>query len=85
MNNEMELPPDVLAEIQANRKVNAIKLLRAHQGIGLNEAKEIVDTYIETHPSTIRSSQQEAEGGFGRILLLALGVGLIYAIYKYFT
>jgi ribosomal protein L7/L12 len=85
MNTEIELPVDVIAEIQANRKVTAIKLLRSHQGIGLKEAKEIVEAYMDAHPSNIRSSAQESEGSVGRILILALGVGVIYAIYSYFT
>ena len=85
MNTEIELPVDVIAEIQANRKVTAIKLLRSHQGIGLKEAKEIVDAYMDSHPSNNSSSAQEPEGSFGRIVILALGVGVIYAIYSYFT
>jgi hypothetical protein len=85
MNTEIELPADVVAEIQASRKVTAIKLLRAHQGIGLKEAKELVDDYMTKHPSSPRSGVQESEGGLGRILLLILGVGLIYGIYMYFT
>ena len=85
MNTEMELPADVIAEIQANRKVSAIKLLRAHEGIGLKEAKKIVDAYINKHPSSSHSGAQESEGSFGRIIVLILGVGLIYSIYSYFT
>ncbi|MEH6552385.1 MAG: ribosomal protein L7/L12 [Pseudomonadales bacterium] len=85
MNTETELPADVIAEIQANRKVSAIKLLRAHEDIGLKEAKEVVDAYISKHPSTSHSRAQESEGSFGRILVLILGVGLIYSIYSYFT
>ena len=44
MNTDIELPADVIAEIGANRKVSAIKLLRAHQRIGLKEAKELVES-----------------------------------------
>ena len=84
MNTEMEFPPDVIAEIQANRKVTAIKLLRAHKGIGLKEAKELVDAYMEKHPSS-PSGAQKSDGGIGSILLLILGVGVIYALYAYFT
>ena len=85
MNSEIELPADVIAEIQANRKVTAIKLLRAHQGIGLKEAKEFVDAYMDKNPSTSLSGAQKPEGGLGRILFLIIGVGLIYSIYRYFT
>jgi hypothetical protein len=85
MTIELEFPSDVIAEIQANRKVTAIKLLRAHRGIGLKEAKELVDAYMDQHPSHPRSGAQESEGGISRILLLILGVGAIYALYTYFT
>jgi hypothetical protein len=85
MNTETEFPSDVITEIQANRKVTAIKLQRKHRGIGLKEAKELVDAYMEKHPSSPRSGAQVPEGGFGRILLLILGVGVIYALYTYFT
>jgi hypothetical protein len=85
MNIETDLPSDVIAEIQANRKVNAIKLLRAHQNIGLKEAKDIVDDYIDKHPSSPRSGTSESEGGAGRLILVILGVGVIYGLYKYFS
>ena len=64
--------------------MTAIKLLRAHKGIGLKEAKELVDAYMEKHPSS-PSGAQKSDGGIGRILLLILGVGVIYALYAYFT
>ena len=52
MNSEVELPADVVAEIKANRKITAIKLLREHERIDLKEAKERVDAYLELHPSS---------------------------------
>ena len=85
MNTEMELPADVIAEIRANRKIAAIKLLRGQHGIGLKEAKEIVDVYMEEHPGTSNPQATESEGGVGRIVVLILGVGLLYSLYKYFT
>lgn len=85
MSTDIDLPADVVAEIAANRKVNAIKLLRARQGIGLREARQLVDRYMNAHPSAPRSGAQESEGGFGRIVLLILGVSAIYALYRYFT
>jgi hypothetical protein len=85
MNIETEIPREVIAEIEANRKVSAIKLLRSHKGIGLKEAKEIVDAYAKKHPSRPGHSAPKTEGGFGRILILIIGVGVIYGIYRYFT
>jgi hypothetical protein len=85
MSTEMELPADVIAEIEGNRKVSAIKRLRAQRGIGLTEAKQIVDAYIEKHPSSPGLQAPESEGGVGRILILIIGVGVIYGLYNYFT
>lgn len=85
MKTEIELPADVIAEIESNRKVNAIKLLRSQQGIGLKEAKQIVDSYMEKHPFGSRLGPSESEGGIGRIFVLVIGVFVIYGVYKYLS
>lgn len=85
MNSELELPADVIAELEANRKVTAIKLLRAHQGIGLKEAKELVDAYTGQHPATASHRPPESDTGIGRIVILIIGVSIIYGIYRYFS
>lgn len=85
MSSEIELPADVIAEIERNRKVRAIKRLRAQRGIGLTEAKRIIDAYIEKHPSNPGVQAPESEGGVGRILILIIGVIIIYGLYNYFT
>lgn len=85
MNTEIELPADVVAELEANRKIKAIKLLRAHRGVDLKEAKELVDAYIAQHPSTSTRPMLESDSGMGRIIILAIGVGVIYGIYRYFS
>ena len=85
MNTEIELPADVIAEIEANRKISAIKRLRAHQGIGLKDAKELVDGYIAAHPSSASHQLPGTESGIGRIVVMTIGVFVIYGVYKYFT
>jgi ribosomal protein L7/L12 len=85
MNTEIELPADVIAELQANRKVTAIKLLRKRQNIGLKEAKELVDVYLEQHPSKSSFQVPESDSGIGRIAILIFGAAVIYGIYKYFS
>ena len=37
------LPPDVIEALNAGNKIEAIKLLRGHTGLGLKEAKDWVD------------------------------------------
>ena len=84
MNSEIELPDDVVAELQSNRKVSAIKLLRKQKNIGLKEAKDIVDAYTAKHPSNSPSRMPESDGGVGRLLFVAVVVGAVYGVYRYF-
>ena len=85
MNSEIELPEEIVTEIMANRKVTAIKLLREHLGLDLKEAKEIVDSYLRENPATSTLKTPEADTGIGRILVLVIGVGIIYAAYRFLT
>jgi hypothetical protein len=85
MKSEFDLPVEVIAELEANRKVAAIKLLRTHQGIGLKEAKKVVDDYERVHPVDSGLQAPESDTGIGRILVLIIGVSLIYGLYRYFS
>ena len=80
-----ELPPDVVAAVQANRKVEAIKLLRQHQGIDLKEAKGIIDAYIAENPHAVATRSKEEGSGFGRILLTGIIAALLYGLYQLFV
>jgi Ribosomal protein L7/L12 C-terminal domain len=84
MNNKLELPAPVIAEIEGRRKVSAIKLLRAELGIGLKEAKELVDTYIAQHPSHSTHQPSQSSGGFGRLFFAIAILGLGYSLYRHF-
>lgn len=39
------MPPDVLASLEAGQTINAIKQLRATTGLGLKEAKDLIDAH----------------------------------------
>jgi hypothetical protein len=83
MSSDIELSADVIAEIETNRKVTAIKLLREQQGIGLKEAKEIVDAYQDEHPRDTTHQSRQSQSGIGRLLLVALMIGLAYGLFRY--
>jgi hypothetical protein len=87
MNNESEFPEDVLTAIRANRKIEAIKLVRKHQNIGLKEAKHLVDAYIEKHPPSVGSrSQRSGSGpGFAPLVFACIVTALVYAAYRFFS
>ncbi|MGI9290256.1 MAG: hypothetical protein ACR2QG_03145 [Gammaproteobacteria bacterium] len=76
-----ELPEDVIAALQAGRKIEAIKLLRAQMGMDLKTSKEAVEAYAMTHPSGVPMAPQ-AESGIGRLILIAFLVGMAYSIYQ---
>jgi ribosomal protein L7/L12 len=44
------LPPDVLAALQCGNTIEAIKLLRASTGLGLKEAKDVIDAHFQGKP-----------------------------------
>jgi ribosomal protein L7/L12 len=50
------LPPDVVAAMNASNKVEAIRLLRDHTGLGLAEAKNAVESgYVKAKPQDVRT------------------------------
>jgi hypothetical protein len=81
----MELPSDVKNAIHANRKIEAIKLLRTRQNLGLKEAKEIVDAYIDDNRHIIGHQRKGRESGVGQFLIIVILGGVIYAAYRYFS
>lgn len=85
MDKQIALSAEALAEIQAHRKVNAIKLVRAEQGIGLKEAKEIVDAYIDERPSGSDSGTRGPRKSGGGLLFIAMVIVLAYGLYKYLS
>lgn len=82
MNKKTDIPEDVIAEIKAGRKITAIKLLRNRLGVDLKEARQIVDAYIEQNPAGTEASGPETDTGIGRVIIVAIGAGVIYGIYK---
>lgn len=44
------LPADVLAALERGKTIDAIKLLRAATGLGLKEAKDLVDAHLRGRP-----------------------------------
>lgn len=77
---KQDLDVSVVSALQAGRKVEAIKLLREERGIGLKEAKEIVDSYCEEHGL---SSSSQASGGAGGLVLVGVLVVVGYLVYRY--
>ena len=76
-----EIPTEVMRAITAGRKIEAIKLLREQTGMGLLEAKELVDSISDSgtgfsahHPAAPRN-----DTGVGRLVMVLLALGVAVA------
>jgi ribosomal protein L7/L12 len=83
LSTHVEFEPEVLTALNAGRKIDAIKALRSLRGIGLKEAKELIDSYADTHKSESKSIEV-AESNFSVAKLLFVGL-IIYLVYKFFN
>ncbi len=71
MSNEFENEPSVIVAIETGNKVQAIKELRKARGIGLREAKDLVDAYLEENPLTNQNNEM-SRSNFGWLIWGAL-------------
>ena len=74
-----------MAALWQGHRIEAIKLVRLEQNLGLHEAKDVNDTYLRSQPalkSRIDEAHADAREGLFRwvIFLLAGGVGLGYLL-----
>lgn len=67
MSNEFENEPRVIVAIETGNKVQAIKELRKVRGIGLREAKDLVDAYLEENPLTNQNKEMSGSN-FGWLI-----------------
>jgi len=77
-NEPLHLESDVIQALEQGRTIQAIKLLRAHRAIGLKEAKELIETYLELNPHL---RVEKAKNSTGLIFLIAI-VFIAYALYR---
>jgi hypothetical protein len=83
MDSELELSAQVRNAIHAGRKIDAIKLLRKERGLGLKEAKDIVDAYTMANPQLV--VQRGSSGGTGAIMVVLAIAAAAYAAYRFFA
>lgn len=79
------LPQTAVAALWQGHLIEAIKLVRLEQNIGLHEAKDVIDTYLRSQPALknrIDEVQADAREGLLRwlIFLLIGGAGLAYVL-----
>lgn len=82
MSESVEFEPEVLTALNAGRKIDAIKALRSLRGIGLNEAKVLVDRYVDEN-APHGGPVQKVDSNFSVAKLLFVGL-IIYLVYMFF-
>jgi hypothetical protein len=82
---EKELPREVVQAIKKGRKIVAIKLLREATGLGLANAKVLVDRASLKFPGKSPAPAIiETQGHAVSFLAMLLVVALIYVLYRFF-
>lgn len=80
-----ELPPGVLRAIEQGKKIEAIKLLREATGLGLANAKVLVDRAWREHgPKRAMPDFVTEETNVGKLLRTLLLVAVVFSVYRYF-
>jgi hypothetical protein len=78
------LSEGAISALQHGNKIEAIKLVREEQGLGLKEAKDEVEEYLRTQPSlqaTLATAQTHANRSILLWLLVLIGGGfLLYVL-----
>ncbi|MGE3154267.1 MAG: 50S ribosomal protein L7/L12 [Nitrospiraceae bacterium] len=73
-------PLSVVAALRRGEKVEAIKLLREDRQIGLKEAKDEVDRYLQANPALLQQMQAKQAAMVQRLqlwVLVLLGIAIM--------
>ena len=81
-----DLPADVIKAIERGRKIEAIKILRESKGIGLANAKVLIERAWQTHgpakPIVSFADQSQGFGMLAKPLMMFLVIAAVYYFYK---
>lgn len=86
MTEQRSLPADAIAALENGDTIGAIKLVRTTFGLGLKEAKDMVDAHLANAPelaARVRSVSSERSRQF--LLRLALFAAAAAVLYYYLT
>lgn len=83
---EDPLPPEVIRAIEQGRKIEAIKLLREATGLGLANAKVLVDKAGREHaPKPAHPRIVDDRPNLWPLFKTLLIVALAFAVYRYYS
>lgn len=80
-----QLPTDVLRAIEDGRKIEAIKILQEATGLGLANAKVLVDRVARTHgPKKEIISYKDESNGAGKLVASVVAIMVLAGAYYYY-
>ncbi len=83
--NDLEISDQVIEAIDAGHKIEAIKILREEAGLGLKEAKDVVDSLARAkRGESGGNSGMVEEGGAGGMIKMIIVIAVVLGVYFYF-
>ncbi|MBE0626791.1 MAG: ribosomal protein L7/L12 [Burkholderiales bacterium] len=81
-----DIPGEAITALERGSKIDAIKCVRIARGVGLKEAKEIVEQFIDASPSVkSRMNSANAQSAKGGLRWLFLITAIAVAAYLFYT
>ncbi len=80
-----DIPDAVIAAAASGNKIKAIKILRLETGLGLKEAKDVVDALdLPTNASAAHPPAMQEEGGAGgfyKLIAVIIALLILYSVF----
>ncbi|NOS98404.1 MAG: hypothetical protein HOP25_08030 [Methylotenera sp.] len=81
MNDAVKLSEKAVDALKQGRMIEAIKLTRVASKVGLKEANEQVEAYLQLHPEiTVQKSQLSQESSI-RFIIILIGAALLFWLF----
>ena len=74
------LPPAAVQALQQGRMIEAIKIVRTERNLGLKQAKEQVEQYMQQHPDLLRQSRVAQAQQQGKVQRVMWVLGLLFLV-----
>ena len=74
------LPPAALQALQQGRMIEAIKIVRTERNVGLKQAKEQVEQYMQQHPELLRQSRVAQTQKQGKVQRVMWVLGFLFLV-----
>ncbi len=76
-NKKQALSVQAINALERGNKIEAIKITREDQGVGLKEAKDIVEAFVEKNPITKNHFRKKVSKDLGGVIIAILIVGAV--------